>query len=453
MLFFLEMREDEPLPVPVEEIFAADRVENQSAARFERLEKQMHLRVVPQRFEMSDALDGFRDGFFVHDAPVVEPHVHAVALGNQADEDFRLHLSHDLRVDFAVTLVPDDVQERFLLLELLQLREDGARVHVHRQGDAVAEDGFEVRMPRAFLRPESLTGVGSGKSRDGADIPCAGTFEVFELRAGIEADAGDLFLRGFRRSEGEIGQRLADVQRTARDLEVGQADAAFVVRDFVDFCPENTVFGTGRFGRVLFFNGVLFQRGEERIHAVEPETAPEEAREQFPFRDETGDVFVRDRAGVEVGFQNVLVGHGDAFGAGVPVGIGEVDASRPEIGVQPAHDVRRAADGEVHFRDEDKRRDVIPLKQVPEGLRVRLHAVRAADDENGAVEDGQRPLGFGGEVDVSGGVEQGNAQPVRLDDRLFRENGDPAFAFQLVRVEVGVAPVDAAELFDLAGGV
>lgn len=412
MLFFLKMREDEPLPVTLKKVFAADRVEDQSAAGFERFEEQVNFRVMPQGFEMPDPLDGFRDGFFIHNPSVVKLHVHAVPLGNQADKHFRLYLPHDLRMDFAVALVPDDVQERFFLFKLLQFREDGTCVHVHRKGDPVTEDGFEVRVPRTFLRPESLTGVRSGKSRDGTDIPGGGTFEIFEFCTGVQADAGDFFFRGFLRTEREIRQRLTDTQRTARDFKVGQAHAAFVMRDFIDFRPEF-------FCGVLFFDGILFESGKQSVHAVELETAAEEAREQLPFRDEPRDILFRDRTFFKVGFQHVLVGHGNAFGAAVFVGIREINASRAEIGVQSAHDVRCTADGEVHFRDEDERRDVIAFEQVPESFCVCLYALRTADDEDGTVENGKGTLGFRGKIDVSGRIKQGDVQPVRFDDRLF----------------------------------
>ena len=108
---------------------------------------------------------------------------------------------------------------------------------------------------------------------------------------------------------------------------------------------------------------------------------------------------------------------------------------------------------EVHLRDEDKGRDMIPFEQVPERLRMRLHALRSAHDEDGVIEDPEDPFGLGGEIDVARRVEQGDGEIARLEYGLLREDGDPALALQLVRIEVGVAPVDAPGLFDFPGGI
>ena len=74
---------------------------------------------------------------------------------------------------------------------------------------------------------------------------------------------------------------------------------------------------------------------------------------------------------------------------------------------------------EVHFVYKNKNRHLIALKQPPERFRVALHAVRAADDQDGAVEHLHRALGLGGEVDVARRVEQRELGSRQCEQRLL----------------------------------
>ena len=82
-----------------------------------------------------------------------------------------------------------------------------------------------------------------------------------------------------------------------------------------------------------------------------------------------------------------------------------------------------------------------------------LDAVRAGDDEDGVVEHGERTFRFGGEVDVSRSIEQGDGEVGRGDDGRLGEDGDAALPFHGVRVEEGVAMVDTSEFAHLASGI
>ena len=61
----------------------------------------MHLSVMPQRLEMTDADHRLGDGLAVDDAALVKGHIHAEAFCNNAGEDFQLHLAHELQMDFS----------------------------------------------------------------------------------------------------------------------------------------------------------------------------------------------------------------------------------------------------------------------------------------------------------------------------------------------------------------
>ena len=70
--FFHQVRQNEPLPAPRQNVLAANRVEAQSAARLTRLQQKMHLGIVPQRLIMPHALDRRCDRLKINDVPRVK---------------------------------------------------------------------------------------------------------------------------------------------------------------------------------------------------------------------------------------------------------------------------------------------------------------------------------------------------------------------------------------------
>ena len=140
---FGQMREDQALPVPVEHVLAAGGIKRQPRAALGGLEQQVHLGIVAQRLEMSHALDRCRDRLLIQDAAGIDLHVHIEPLADEAFEHLDLHRAHELDVDLAQRLVPDDVQLRVFLLKLTQARQKRARVHIRRQTDAVRQHRLE----------------------------------------------------------------------------------------------------------------------------------------------------------------------------------------------------------------------------------------------------------------------------------------------------------------------
>ena len=65
MLALEKMRQDQPLPIAPEHLLGAGGGEMQAAAARRGLEQQMYLGIMPQRLEMSHALDGVRDRFLI----------------------------------------------------------------------------------------------------------------------------------------------------------------------------------------------------------------------------------------------------------------------------------------------------------------------------------------------------------------------------------------------------
>ena len=128
MLLFGKVTEDEVLPAAVETVVTAAAFKAQSHAAFCRLKGKMHLRVVAQRLEMPNALDGLFYRFPVHYAAGIYANVHVKALFYERGEHLGLHLTHELNVYLAQLLVPAYAKLRILVLEQAQLLERRLRV-------------------------------------------------------------------------------------------------------------------------------------------------------------------------------------------------------------------------------------------------------------------------------------------------------------------------------------
>ena len=96
---------------------------------------------------------------------------------------------------------------------------------------------------------------------------------------------------------------------------------------------------------------------------------------------------------------------------------------------------------------------MVALQQTPERLRVALHPVSAADDQDGVVHHLQRPLRLGGEIHVAGGVQQRQLGFRQPEQGLLGEYGDAPGALERVGVQKGVAVVHAPQFAQGAGAV
>src|SRR5690606_7608102 len=93
---------------------------------------------------------------------------------------------------------------------------------------------------------------------------------------------------------------------------------------------------------------------------------------------------------------------------------------------------------------------------APDGLGLRLDALVAVEQRDGAVEYAQRTLDFNGEVHVAGGVD--DVEAVLLAVAIFperrrcrRRDGDPALLLLLHPVHGGSAIMHFADLVALTG--
>ncbi len=114
MLSFLQMGQHKPLPVPVQIVLADGRSKLQPAARLSRLQDQMHLRIMPERLEVSHTFHPVEDGFLIDDTSLFKGGFHAEPFPDQITQHLDLYLTHQLGMNLVQLLSPDQMKLRFL---------------------------------------------------------------------------------------------------------------------------------------------------------------------------------------------------------------------------------------------------------------------------------------------------------------------------------------------------
>ena len=138
----LQVGEDEPLPVPVQQVLRAVGVEDQALALFQGFQEQVDLGIVAEGLKVANTLHGVSDGLLVQDAALIHLYLHVEPFGNEALEDFDLDLAHEPGVDLPGPLVPEDGEHGVLLLQEPELGEHHLGVAALGQHQPVGEDGL-----------------------------------------------------------------------------------------------------------------------------------------------------------------------------------------------------------------------------------------------------------------------------------------------------------------------
>ena len=123
-------------------------------------------------------------------------------------------------------------------------------------------------------------------------------------------------------------------------------------------------------------------------------------------------------------------------------GIG-VDA---QLALDLLAELERVARFAVHFIDKGKDGDIAQGTDLEELARLRLDALRAVDDHDGAVRGHQRAVGVLGEVLMAGGVEDVDAVAAMLELHDRRGDRNAALLFDLHPVGLGRALTLALDL-------
>ena len=92
VFLFLQMGENQPLPVAVQNILAARREKLQAASRLTWLQKQMYLRIVAQRLKMSHALHRRSNCFLIYNVSGAEVYCYMEPFPDQPFQNLDLHI-------------------------------------------------------------------------------------------------------------------------------------------------------------------------------------------------------------------------------------------------------------------------------------------------------------------------------------------------------------------------
>ena len=116
-----------------------------------------------------------------------------------------------------------------------------------------------------------------------------------------------------------------------------------------------------------------------------------------------------------------------------------------ELLLQRREGAEEVGAGAVQLVDEDDTWNVVTVGEAPVGLRLRLHAGDAFDDEHSAVQHAQRTIHLDVEVDVAGRIDDIDPVIVPLAGHRGRGNGDASLPLLLHVVGRGVAVVHLAD--------
>lgn len=190
----------------------------------------------------------------------------------------------------------------------------------------------------------------------------------------------------------------------------------------------------------LGLHGAAVECVEQRVHAVQPERRAEKARKDLALTDEAHNILVCDRSLFEIPFEQRLIADCQLLVQRTLVA--EVDHARGKPRFQLTQQQNALCAVQIHLVDEQERRDAVPGEQPPERLRVRLHAVCAADDEHRVIEHLKRTLHFCGEIDMSRRVEQRHLRMRQRKLRLLGEDRDAALPLERKGVEKCIPVID-----------
>ena len=410
--FLCQVGEDQVLIVPIQHIQGANRVNDQPGALGQGLQEDVAFGIVAQGLEMAHALHGVFDGFLVKNPPVVQGDFQTEALPDQAAEDLQLHPTHDLHMDLPI--LPQQVELGVFLLQLPQLGQGLGRIAELGQVHPVGHHRLQHGLGPLGLRPQGLAHVGGGKAGDCRQLSGGHLLRGGEFVPGIQPQLHQLFFQclAFLIAVAKI---LAHLQAAAGDLHPGQPGSPGVPGDFVH--PG------GKGASVFPPGGAGIQQGEQPLHACELQRRAEAAGEELPGGDQLPQISLRHGALGQIAFQQGLVAHGRRLGD-FPRLHAEIHAARAQLGLQLLQQLLPVRPGQVHFVDEKKHRHLVALQQPPEGQRVGLDPVGAADHQHGAVQHRHGALRLRREVHMPRGVHQNELPVGGFQPGLLGENGD-----------------------------
>ena len=157
MFFFLQMSENQTLPVFIQHILTAFGGKNQTAARLSRFETKMYLRIMAKWFIMSHSGGRIPYRFLIHNIARPKFHLQMKSLFNETFQNLGLYLSHQLNMDFSQLAVPHQMKLRVFLLQLPELPKGFCHIRSLRQYQLAGEHRLQLRFRLLCLDSQPLS--------------------------------------------------------------------------------------------------------------------------------------------------------------------------------------------------------------------------------------------------------------------------------------------------------
>ena len=145
MLSFQHMRQDQSLPVLVQHILTADRIDRDSTSRLSRFQYQMHFCIMTQRLKMPYSFNCIFNRFFVNNIPTSKRNIHVKPFFYKTLQNLRLHFAHQLDLNLSCLFIPDYTEHRIFFLQLSEILQHPVDITAFRQLHPVIQNRLQYR--------------------------------------------------------------------------------------------------------------------------------------------------------------------------------------------------------------------------------------------------------------------------------------------------------------------
>ena len=237
MRFLFQVRHNQTLPVPVQNIFTAVGCKLHPASRLSRFQQKMNLRIMPKRLKMPYSFHSVRDCFLIDDLSGPKIHRYMEPLPDNRFQNFCLNFPHKLRLNLLQFLFPSNMQLRFLFLQKAEFCQHLPCIRIFGKFNLISQHRLQYRQFRICLHSHTGAGARRGQSCHGTDHSCFRLFHRPVLRPGIDSDLIDFFLPAALLFSS--WQRHFHFQNTACYFHPGQTLSLIIPADLKDSGAKN----------------------------------------------------------------------------------------------------------------------------------------------------------------------------------------------------------------------
>ena len=448
MLFFFQMRKDQPLPVPIQKILTAVGIKLNTASPLQRLQKQMHLRIVTQRFKMSDAFHRTCDRLFIDNAALTKRNVLLKPLFDQTLQNLNLHISHQLCMDLRALFFPYNMKLRFFLLQLTQFAKHLMGITLRRQFNFIGKYRLQQWDRAFFFYAQTFARKRMLQPGDRTDCPCLCLLHHLITCPGINTDLIDLFFPGLRLSSivtFTLQQHL-DFQNAAAHFEISQA---------ISLCIPCNLENSGcKLIPIFSFCRVSFHTFQKFVHTFLFQCRAKIAWKYFSLCDHFYNICFFYFSRFQIIFQKLFFTQSQILQKCIVPLPAEIKTGSAQFFLKIIKKTLLffllflfIAFELIHFVDKQKHRDLITLQQSPECPGMSLHTVRPVDHKYSIIKHLKRPLHLRRKINMAWRIQKRHPHISDPEHRLLGKNRNAPFLFQFIIVEKCILFINSSCLF------